>query len=215
MRETVIEKVLKEKVIAIVRGVYDEDCLHLAQALHAGGIGLLEVTFDQSDPAGMVRTADTIALLCRELGSRMVFGAGTVTDTKMLECAIGAGARFIVSPDVNGEVIRATVEAGLVSMPGAMTPTEIQTAHRFGADFVKVFPASVLGPGYIRAVRAPLNHIRLLAVGGVNERNISDFLEAGASGVGVGGNLVNREWIRQGRFEDITALAGKMTAGRE
>ena len=193
--------------MAIVRGVYGQDALDLASALYAGGIELLEVTFDQSKPESLNRTSDTVKLLCRELGDKMYFGAGTVTTIEMLNHAKEAGAGFIVSPDCNPEVIKATVEAGMVSMPGAMTPTEILTAYRAGADFVKVFPTAGLGSAYIKAVRGPLNHIRLLAVGGVNEKNIADFLAAGCVGAGVGGNLVNKNWIANGEWDKITALA--------
>lgn len=207
MREAIIQKVLDKKIVAIVRGVYGQDALNLASALYAGGIELLEVTFDQSKPESLNRTSDTVKLLCRELGDKMYFGAGTVTTIKMLNLAKEAGAGFIVSPDCNPEVIKATVEAGMVSMPGAMTPTEILTAYRAGADFVKVFPTAGLGSAYIKAVRGPLNHIRLLAVGGVNEKNIADFLAAGCVGAGVGGNLVNKNWIANGEWDKITALA--------
>ena len=207
MREQIIQKVLDKKIVAIVRGVYDEDCVNLAKALCAGGIELLEVTFDQSKPEALVRTSDTIRRLVEELGDKMAFGAGTVTSLEMLELAKNAGAQFIVSPDTNEEVIKATVAAGLVSMPGAMTPTEIVTAHRYGTDFVKVFPTSNLGAAYIKAIRGPINHIRLLAVGGVNEKNIGEFIKAGVNGAGVGGNLVNKEWIKNGEFDKITALA--------
>ena len=207
MREQIIQKVLDKKIIAIVRGVYGEDCVKLAQALYKGGIELLEVTFDQSKPELLERTSDTIRQLVDSLGDKMFFGAGTVTSVHMLELAKNAGARFIVSPDTNEAVIRATVAAGMVSMPGAMTPTEIVTAHAYGADFVKLFPAGTQGTAYLKAVKAPLNHIRLLAVGGVNEKNIADFLAAGAVGAGVGGNLVNKTWIANGEFDKITALA--------
>ena len=207
MREAIIQKVLDKKIVAIVRGVYGQDALNLASALYAGGIELLEVTFDQSKPESLNRTSDTVKLLCRELGDKMYFGARTVTTIEMLNLAKEAGAGFIVSPDCNPEVIKATVEAGMVSMPGAMTPTEILTAYRAGADFVKVFPTAGLGSAYIKAVRGPLNHIRLLAVGGVNEKNIADFLAAGCVGAGVGGNLVNKNWIANGEWDKITALA--------
>lgn len=211
MRDQIIQKVLEKKIVAIVRGVYGEDCVKLAQALYAGGIELLEVTFDQSKPELLERTSDTIRQLVEQLGDKMIFGAGTVTSVHMLELARNAGARFIVSPDTNEAVIRATVAAGMVSMPGALTPTEIVTAHSYGADFVKLFPAGTQGTAYFKAVTAPLNHIRLLAVGGVNEKNIADFLAAGAVGAGVGGNLVNKTWIANGEFEKITALAKEFT----
>lgn len=207
MREQIIQKVLEKKIVAIVRGVYGEDCVNLARALCEGGIELLEVTFDQSKPELLERTSDTIRQLVEQLGERMIFGAGTVTTVEMLELARNAGAQFVVSPDTNEAVIKATVAAGMVSMPGALTPTEIVTAHRYGADFVKLFPAGTQGTGYLKAVTAPLNHIRILAVGGVNEKNIADFMAAGAVGAGVGGNLVNKTWIKNGEFDKITALA--------
>ena len=207
MREQLIQRVLDKKIVAIVRGVYGEDCVNLAKALYEGGIELLEVTFDQSKPEELTRTSDSIKLLVERLGDKMIFGAGTVTTIEMLELAKNAGAKFIVSPDTNEEVIRATVAAGMVSMPGALTPTEIVTAHRWGADFVKLFPAGTQGTAYFKAVTAPLNHIRMLAVGGVNEKNIADFLASGAVGAGVGGNLVNKTWIKNGEFDKITAVA--------
>lgn len=211
MREQIIEKVLENKIIAIVRGVYGEDCLNLAKALYAGGIKMLEVTFDQSKPELLERTSDTIRLLINELGDKMAFGAGTVTTVEMVELAKNAGAQFIISPNTNEKVIRATVAAGMVSMPGAMTASEVLDAHEYGADFVKLFPIGNLGVSYVKALCAPINHIKMLAVGGVNEKNTKDFLEAGAVGVGVGGNLVNKEWIAAGEFDKITELAREFT----
>lgn len=212
MREQIIERVLENKIIAIVRGVYGEDCLNLAKALYAGGIKLLEVTFDQSKPESLQRTSDTVKMLVEELGDKMAFGTGTVTSLEMVELAKNAGAQFIVSPNTNEKVIRATVEAGMVSMPGAMTATEVLNAYEYGADFVKIFPVGNLGTSYVKALCAPINHVRMLAVGGVNEKNTRDFLAAGAVGVGVGGNLVNKEWIAAGEFDKITALARKFTS---
>lgn len=207
MKEQVIKNILTHKVIAIVRGVYGGDCIRLAEALYAGGIRLLEVTFDQKKPEDHIKTADTIRSLTEKLGDKMDFGAGTVTSAELVSLTKSAGGRFVISPDSNEEVIRATVEAGMVSIPGALTPTEALFAHRCGADLVKLFPVGDLGPGYVKAVSAPLNHIRLLAVGGVNEKNIGAFLSAGALGAGVGGNLVNKQWIANGEFDKITALA--------
>ena len=215
MREEIIQKVLDKKIIAIVRGLYDEDCLHLAEALYAGGIEMMEVTFDQSHPESLDRTSNTIKKLNEQLGDRMAFGAGTVTSVEMLELAESAGAQFIVSPDTNEAVIRKTVADGLVSMPGAMTPTEILAAHSYGADFVKVFPVTSLGVSYIKAISGPIKHIRLLDVGGVNEKNISEFLSAGLVGAGVGGNLVNKQWIANGEFDRITALAKEFVANAQ
>lgn len=215
MKEQVIANILDRKIIAIVRGVYGEDCLRLAEALYDGGIRLLEVTFDQAKPENHKKTADTIRELNEKLGDKMDFGAGTVTSPALVALTKAAGGRFVISPDSNEEVIRATVAEGLVSIPGALTPTEALFAHRCGADFVKLFPVGDFGPGYVKAVSAPLNHIRLLAVGGVNEKNIAAFLAAGAVGAGVGGNLVNKQWIAGGEFEKITALAEEFVAAVE
>ena len=207
LREGVIEKVLQKKVIAIVRGLYGENVIKLAEALFTGGIEMIEITFDQSRPEIHAATVEAVRLLNERMDGRMLIGVGTVTSVAMVESAHAAGARYIVSPNVEPNVIRRTVELGLVSMPGALSPTEIMAAHNAGADFVKLFPAAQLGPDYIKAVRAPCNHIPLLAVGGVNERNAKDYLAAGCVGVGVGGNLVNKDWIAEGAFDRISALA--------
>ena len=207
MREQVIAKILDKKAIAIVRGVFGEDCLNLAKALYAGGVELLEVTFDQLSEEKRQLTADTIRLLVETMGDRMCFGAGTVTTVAMVEQAKAAGARFIVSPDTYADVIRATVDADMVSIPGAMTPTEIATAHRLGGDFIKVFPVSQLGPAYIKNVAAPLSHVRMLAVGGVDTDNISAYLHAGAVGAGVAGCLFKKEWVAAGEWNKIIEAA--------
>ena len=207
MRETIIQKILDEKVIAIVRGVYDEDCVSLARALAEGGVTMLEVTFDQKSAEERRRSCNTIRMLVKELGDRMAFGAGTVTSVEMVEMTRDAGGQFVVSPDTNEEVIRATVAAGMVSIPGALTPTEIAQAHRYGADFVKLFPASNMGAGYLKAICAPLSHVRILAVGGVDTDNVKDFMAAGAVGAGVASCLFKKEWVRDGEWEKITDAA--------
>ena len=204
MRETMIQKILDEKVIAIVRGIYGEDCLNLARALHEGGVNLLEVTFDQKSAAERQKTCDTIRLLTEELGDCMAFGAGTVTSVEMVEMAKAAGSRFIISPDTNEAVIRATVAAGMVSIPGALTPTEVAQAHNYGADFIKLFPANAMGPAYLKSICAPLSHVRILAVGGVDERTVTDYLAAGAVGAGVASCLFKKEWVQAGEWARIT-----------
>lgn len=204
MRDRVIQKILDEKVIAIVRGIYDEECLNLAKALHEGGVNLLEVTFDQKGHEERLRTVSTIKLLNEKLGEMMAFGAGTVTTVEMVEMAKEAGSKFIISPDTNEDVIRATIAQDMVSVPGALTPTEISQAHRFGADFVKVFPVSNMGVSYIKNVTAPLSHVRMLAVGGVDGSNVNNYMKAGAVGVGVAGCLFKKEWVKAGEWERIT-----------
>ena len=207
MREQIIKTVYEKKIIAIVRGVYGEDCEKLARALHAGGIDLIEVTFGQAHPEDYEKTCAAISRINEVFQGEVLAGAGTVTTPELVEMAHKAGAKYIISPDTNPAVIRRTRELEMVSMPGAMTPSEVMEAYRTGADFVKLFPMANLGVGYLKAVRAPLNQVPILVVGGVNEKNLGEFMAAGACGAGVGGNLVNKQWIKEGRFDDITALA--------
>ena len=207
MREKVIDWIEKEKIIAIVRGAEPEQCKAVAQALYAGGIRLMEITYDQKRPESWQATANTIGALAREYEGRMFVGAGTVTSPELVELTAKAGGAFIISPDTDVAVIKKTRELGLVSMPGAMTPSEIKTAHNAGADFVKLFPVGSLGAGYLKAVKAPLSHIKIMAVGGVNEENAAEFLKAGAAGLGVGGNLAKKAWIEAGEYDRLTAAA--------
>lgn len=207
MRETVLERIESGKIIAILRGLEEGKVVAVARALLAGGIGMIEVTFDQTDPANFSATGRAIGAICRELGGEVLAGAGTVMTPEQVNIAAEAGAGYIVSPNTDATVIAETRRLGLVSIPGALTPTEAATAHAAGADYVKLFPAGSLGAGYLKSIKAPLAHIRFLATGGVDERNAAEFLRAGAAGIGVGGNLANREWIEAGEFDKITALA--------
>lgn len=207
MRDRIINLILEEKIIAIVRGAEPEQCKAVAKALYAGGIRLMEITYDQKRPESWQATANAIGALAREYEGRMFVGAGTVTCTELVELTAKAGGAFIISPDTDAEVIRKTRELGLVSMPGAMTPSEIKIAHNAGADFVKLFPVGNLGASYLKAVKAPLSHIKIMAVGGVNEDNAAEFIKAGAVGLGVGGNLAKKAWIEAGEFDKLTAAA--------
>ena len=203
------EAIASRKLIAIVRGLPGEQLEGLAKALLAGGITLMEITFNQQKPETWSQTADGIKMLCEKFEGQIIAGAGTVVTQEQLTMAYEAGAKYIISPNTDEDIIRRTKELGLVSLPGALTPSEIVVAHKAGADFVKVFPVGNLGPAYIKAVKAPLSHIQLMAVGGVNEKNADDFMRAGAAGLGVGGNLVNKEWIANGEWDKITALAAE------
>ncbi len=207
MKQQTINSILENKVIAIVRGVDKKDIVNTARALAKGGIKLIEVTFSQKDPEHLVKTPELISMICKELGDEVCVGAGTVMNTQQCEAAFNAGAKYMISPNVDFDVIKKTVELGAVSMPGALTPSEAASAYNAGADFVKLFPAGVFGTAYIKAVCAPLNHIPFMAVGGVNAQNLNEFLNAGVKGVGVGGNLVDVKKIAEGDFDAITALA--------
>ncbi len=209
MRETIINQICKQKIIAIIRGVNEQEAIAAAKALYEGGITLVEVTFNQKSPETFIDTANTIKLIKEQMGNKMLVGAGTVTSVELVKIAADAGASYIISPDTDVSVISKTRELGLVSIPGAYTSTEAKMAYNAGADFVKLFPCVGDAPAYIKAICGPLNHIRFLAVGGVDENNAVEFLKAGAVGVGVGGNLVNKEWIKSGDFNKIRDAAKK------
>lgn len=208
--EQIVEIIEKEKVIAIVRGVGKEACLKVSEALYAGGIRLMEVPFNAKDPSSDEATVDIIATLVKMYDGKMLIGSGTVLNNRQVDLTAEAGGSYIISPNMNVDVIRHTVERGLVSIPGVLTPTEMQTAHEAGASFAKVFPAGEMGTGYIKAIRAPLSHIKIMAVGGVSEKNFADFLKAGVVGAGVGGNLANKTWIENGEFDKITDVARQL-----
>ena len=207
MRENIIKAIKENKIIVIVRGVQREKLIPLTEALYEGGIRLLEVTYSADGRVSDQSTAENIKMLCEHFREEMYIGAGTVLTQKQVSLTKDSGGKFIISPDTYKEVIEKTRELDLVSLPGAMTPSEIQQAHRFGADFVKLFPAANLGTGYIKAIKAPLSHIDLLAVGGINESNLSEYLKAGVCGVGVGANIVNREMLNNGDYGAIKRLA--------
>jgi len=207
MRENTIREIESNKIIVILRSIGKETLIPLAEALYEGGIRLIEVTFSGEGRPSDAETAENIKMLAEHFAGRMQIGAGTVLNEEQVELVKKAGGSFIISPDTKPAVIKKTRECGLVSIPGAMTPTEILAASEAGADFVKVFPVSVLGAEYIKAVKAPLRHVRLLAVGGVGEENIRDYLSAGASGVGIGASLTDRALIAAGRLEVITENA--------
>lgn len=212
MREKVIKAIEENKIIVIVRGVEGEKLIPLAEAMYDGGIRLLEITYSANGAVSDEETAENIKKLSEHFDGRMYIGAGTVLTESQVELTKAAGGRFIISPDANEAVIKKTRELEMVSMPGALTPTEIQAAHRSGADFVKMFPITNMGIGYVKAVKAPLSHIKLLAVGGVDENNMADYLKAGVCGFGVGSNIIDKKMLAAEDYAGITALAKKYTA---
>lgn len=207
IKNDVIKLIENEKIIVIVRGVNKEDLIPLANAMYDGGIRLLEVTYSANGSVSDEQTADNIKLLADYFDGKMVIGAGTVLTEKQVELTYKAGGKFIISPDTFAKVIKKTNELGLVSIPGALTPTEIQSAYRAGADFIKLFPITDLGVSYFKAVKAPLSHVKFLAVGGINENNMSDYLKAGICGFGIGSNIVDKKLINEKKYDKITELA--------
>ena len=179
----------------------------LAEAMYEGGVRLLEVTYSANGAVSDEDTAENIRMLCEHFGDRMYIGAGTVITPRQVKLTKEAGGQFIISPDTYKKVIKKTRKLDMVSMPGALTATEIQAAHRAGADFVKMFPITNMGTDYVKAVKAPLSHIRLLAVGVVDQNNMKDYLKAGVCGFGVGSNIINKKMLAEEDYAGITALA--------
>ncbi|MCD2423804.1 bifunctional 4-hydroxy-2-oxoglutarate aldolase/2-dehydro-3-deoxy-phosphogluconate aldolase [Niabella pedocola] len=200
---TVYQQITSSKLIAILRGADPSDVVRIAAALYEGGIRLLEITMNSEAPL------QAIEQVAGKLGNDMVIGAGTVLDAAMAADAYSAGARFILSPVVDESVIVATKRLGAVSIPGAYTATEIYTAHRAGADIVKVFPAN--SPSYIKELRAPLPHIPLLPTGGITPENIGAYLKTGAVGFGIGSALVDtRQPVTDVYLETLKENARKL-----
>lgn len=209
MCKRLIEEIENEKIIVIVRGVERNKLIPIAEAMYRGGIKFLEITYSANGEVSDEETKENIRLLANHFGGRMHIGAGTVLTEKQAELTKQAGGEFVISPDTNPKVIKRTKELGMVSMPGALTPSEIQLAHISGADFVKLFPVSNLGIDYVRAVKAPLSNIRLLAVGGVDLSNIPGYLDIGVCGFGIGSNIVSGKLIGQNDYKGLEELAKK------
>jgi 2-dehydro-3-deoxyphosphogluconate aldolase/(4S)-4-hydroxy-2-oxoglutarate aldolase len=193
-----LDLLLKERIVAIVRGLEGEAADRAAEALIEGGIRLVEVTMNT--PGAL----KTIAGWREKFEGRAAIGAGTVLDLRMAKEAVAAGATYLISPNLDESVIAFGAERGLSVWPGVMTPTEIVRAWKAGAEAVKVFPMASLGVEYLKEIRAPLDHIPMIATGGVDLTTIRSYFEAGAAAVGMGSKLLNKEWIEAGNFERLT-----------
>ncbi len=206
-KQEVLNGMLEIGVVAIVRLDSSESLHRVAEAIYDGGVRHIE--FTMTTP-GALRTLEEVT---QRLGDRVVLGAGTVLDAETARAAILAGARFIVAPNLDPAVIRLCHRYGVVVMPGALTPTEILQAWELGADVVKVFPCSAFGPDYIKAVLAPLPQVRLAPVGGVDLHNVTDYIRAGATCVGVGSSLVSNALVAGGDWAALTERARGFVEG--
>ena len=201
----------RTRLVAILRGVPLEKAEPVISALIAGGVRALEFTFDHDQPDYLAANAAKIRLAAERCGEGIAVGCGTALSTEEVEAAHAAGACLAITPNVNEEVIRRARALRMVAMPGALTPTEIERAWRAGADIVKLFPAGEMGIGYIKAVRGPLAHIPMSAVGGVKPENVRDFLNAGVSGFGVGGQLVQKAAVEACDWAAVERRAREFT----
>lgn len=207
MKQKIIDQIKNEKLIVIVRGVEEKKLIPLAQAMYDGGVRLLEITYSANGKVSDEKTAENIRVLVTHFGNKMCIGAGTVLTEKQVELTKNAGGCFIISPNIKESVMKRTVELGMVSILGAFSPSEIEDAYEFGADFVKLFPVTNLGAEYVKAVKAPLSHIDLLAVGGIDLDNIPLYKKAGVCGFGIGSNITDKSMIANEDWQGITELA--------
>ncbi len=205
MKNKIMDTIIHHKIVAISRNIPTEKIIPAVQAAYDGGIRLLEITFNQSDPFD--NTIRSIEKVREHFNGKLYVGAGTVMTLKQLSNACAAGAEFILSPNTNKNIIAASVSKGILCVPGALTPSEISDAYSYGADIVKVFPAVDLGPDYIKNIRGPINHIPFMAVGGIDAKNMVSYFQAGCMSVGIGGNILNQEAINQNNFGELTFLA--------
>jgi len=201
-----LQRVLDGGIVAIIRATSGEQLVNVARALHEGGIDVIEVTFT------VPNVLEILAAVRKDLGKKILLGAGTVLDPETCRTALLAGAEFIVSPSLNLDVIKLCKRYGKLVMPGAFTPTEIVTAWEAGADIVKLFPADCVGPNYLKALRGPLPQVRILPTGGVDLKTLPDFLKAAPCAVGLGGQLVEKSAVESGNMTRIRELAAQYVA---
>ena len=211
-KQQILQEIRECGVVAVVRVDSQDEALGATRALLKGGVRCIEITFTVPDAASVIKSV-------RDENQRgnfdcpfgpLVLGAGTVTNKAQAEAAFEAGARYFVSPCVVPEVIETAQKLGAAMLPGALTPTEVFNAFQMGGDIIKVFPATRLGPSYIKDLRAPLPHIPLLPTGGVEAGNAAEWISAGAVALGVGGKLVDRAAIKAGNWDEITRRAEEL-----
>ena len=205
-KETTLNRLHDLGLVAVIRGPSPELTVRMVEALVAGGVTGIEITYTTPN------AADVVCALDRTFGDLILLGMGTLTDPAQAAEARDAGARYLVSPVTDEALAAAMVATGLPVMIGALTPTEVFRAHRMGSDVVKLFPGSAVGPDYVKALHGPFPHIPLMPTGGVDEHNLTDWFRAGVFAVGAGSQLSPVKLAREGKFEEITAIAARFAA---
>ncbi|MEW6546541.1 MAG: 2-dehydro-3-deoxyphosphogluconate aldolase [Bacillota bacterium] len=200
------ERIIASGLIAVLRRIPGDRLVPIVEALSGGGVGVAEITWDDEGSLRLLGRAVEVS------GQDLLWGMGTVTTTDQVRRAVGAGARFIVTPVLVPEVISACLDLDVVCIPGAFSPTEIYSAWRAGADLIKVFPACVLGPSYFQEMRGPFPGVPLVAVGGVDASNAGSFLRAGACAVAAGGKLVPRHLVETDQWNTLVETVSRFVA---
>ncbi|MEH7180092.1 bifunctional 4-hydroxy-2-oxoglutarate aldolase/2-dehydro-3-deoxy-phosphogluconate aldolase [Neobacillus vireti] len=199
---SLLQEIIDSGVVAVIRGAKPDTIIPIAESLIAGGVKAIEITAETPGALQLIEKVSNV------LVDKVIAGAGTVLDPETARTAIMHGAKFIFSPTINIETIKMTKRYGVISVPGAMTPTEILSGYENGADMIKVFPANILGPSYLKDVHGPLPQIPLMPTGGINIENTANYIKAGAVAVGVGSTLVNtKEEMTDAYFSNLTEKA--------
>ncbi|MDW0116188.1 bifunctional 4-hydroxy-2-oxoglutarate aldolase/2-dehydro-3-deoxy-phosphogluconate aldolase [Sporosarcina thermotolerans] len=206
VKQELLSKTLESGAVAVVRRIEEEKVIKAIEALVEGGITGIEVTLDSPNALQTIKEAK------RLFGDKAVIGAGTVLDGNAANLAIQHGADFIFAPTLSQETIAVANRYGKIAIPGVFTPTEILQAYEWGADVVKVFPASVLGSQFIKDVRGPLGHIPMMPTGGINLDNVSEYIKAGAVAAGIGGSLLDKNFIANNEWDKLADLARQYVA---
>jgi 2-dehydro-3-deoxyphosphogluconate aldolase/(4S)-4-hydroxy-2-oxoglutarate aldolase len=202
-RAEIVSQLLQPGIIAVVRTDKTEQVIPIAEALIAGGVIAIEVTLTVPNAPVAIRAAR------EKFRDRALIGAGSVLNSAQCQTVLSAGAEFIVSPVGNVKLIEHAHAADRPVMLGAFTPSEAQLAHEWGADFVKLFPADQVGPSFIKAIRAPMPHLRIVPTGGVDLNTARDFLEAGCAALGLGSSLLKPDILKKENWAELTRLAGE------
>jgi 2-dehydro-3-deoxyphosphogluconate aldolase/(4S)-4-hydroxy-2-oxoglutarate aldolase len=202
-KQEVLEKIKDLGLLAVIRGPSPDLTVRMVDALIKGGVLGIEITYSTPDAEEVVKS------LSRQYGDKIVLGMGTVTKPEQADCARQAGANYLVSPISEPELVKALVNTGLLTMAGALTPTEVFQAYCLGTDVVKIFPGSLGGPAYIKALRGPFPYIPMMPTGGVSTNNVADWFEVGVVAVGAGSELCPPELAKAGRFDEISQNAAE------
>ena len=202
-RAEIVSKLLQPGIVAVVRTDRTEQVIPIAEALVAGGVIAIEVTLTVPNAPLAIRAAR------EQFRDRALIGAGSVLNVAQCQAVLSAGAEFVVSPVGNVKLIESAHRADRPIMLGAFTPSEAQLVHEWGADFVKIFPADQLGPGFIKAIRAPMPHLRIVPTGGVDLTTAKDFLQAGCAALGLGSSLLKSEILKKENWAELTRLAAE------
>lgn len=205
MRQT-IENIKGSPIIAVIRNVEEKETLNIIEALLKGGVTNIEITYGLTSPTKLITNA------IKEFKTDAVIGAGTVLTTEQVNESIAAGAKFIFSPVFDKETVEETVKQGVISIPGCISPTEIYEAYKIGASMVKVFPANILGPHFIKDIKVPMPFLDIIPTGGINKENIGEYLKAGALAVGMGSSLIPSDLIENKSYDQLTNHARELSS---